>query len=114
MATEQNVTFQLGETWSLEFTSDVALTNAELDFDLALGEMLKLSLSDVMSPNPFALADPPETGTVTVLPADQLALEPQTYLYEVRATLTDASVRVVQFGRVVLSASLFAWPEASS
>jgi len=108
------VTFQLGETWALAFTSEVDLAGAELDFDLALGERLKISLSDVMSPSPFALGSPPQSGVVTITPADQLPLEPATYLYEIRATLADASVRVVQFGRVVLSASLFAWPETSS
>lgn len=115
MATEKNLSVQLGETWSLEFAGiGESLADAELDLQIADGDTEKLSLSDAISPNPFALNSPDVDGVATVEPGDQLDLEPAVYNYEVRATLADGRIAVLQFGRLVVGASLFAWPEPSA
>lgn len=113
MAAELNLTFQLGETWALPFDYGADLTGAALTFDLALGDAPQLSLSGDATPPPFALNTPPDGGMVTITPADQVGLTPETYLYEVRAVFADGRITVVQFGRVLVGDSLFSRPQVN-
>lgn len=119
MSTEQNFTFQLGETWEIDFAlndgagDDLNLDGATVAFVLHLGKDQKLLLTtegadiDVSSPESGV-------GTVVVPPADQAELKPETYLYEIRAILADERVTVQAFGRILVGASLLSWPAAST
>lgn len=120
MATEQNFGFQLGETWTISFElndsvgDDIDLTGATITFALADFDGVVLSIDtdgdDVVIDSPA----PVGMGVIVVEPDDQMNLEPGSYNYELRAALGDGQITVQAFGKIIVGASLLAWPAPTS
>jgi hypothetical protein len=109
MTTERNFEIQLGTEWAIPFDA-TDLADLELSFTLGDGVAAPLLiLSTEEQPEAFDTID--NEGVVLVDPPYQTALTPQTYLYEIRAlTPPDNDPQVVQFGRLMVGASIGAWP----
>ena len=126
MTTEQNFEFQLGETWTIPFTSERGLAGAELRFALSQSNIVALDITDADSPSVFVLASPAVSGSVVIEPERQdystspaigVSFEPGSWNYEIRADFTGSSpadgVAVLAYGKIIIQASLFAWPPPS-
>lgn len=126
MTVELNFQFQLGETWVIPFDSDDELDGAELRFALSRDDVVVLDFTDADSPSVFMVDSPAITGTVTIEPDRQdystspsagMAVQPGAFNYEIRADYAGASpaggITVLQYGKLIIQASLFAWPVVS-
>lgn len=123
MTAETNYEFQLGETWTIPFTSDEGLAGAALRFALSQADIIVLDITDADSPSVFVLASPAVSGSVVIEPGRQdystspdlgLAIQPGSWNYEIRADFTGTSpadgIAVLAYGKIIVQASLFAWP----
>jgi hypothetical protein len=121
--TEINLEFQMGETWTIPFTSEDSLTGAELRFRLAQADIVILDILDADSPSVFGVDSPAVSGSVVIEPDRQdystspdagLSISPGAYNYEIRADHSMSSpasgVDVLAYGKIIVQASLFAWP----
>jgi hypothetical protein len=113
MTTLTNLEFVLGETWVIDFALDDAadaaldLTGGTVKFRLSRRGVLLLELTSSTADVSFDSPPTLGTGTITVEPADQAALVPAVYDYEVRATLADGSVTTQASGSLAVSRTLF-------
>ena len=123
MTAETNFEFQLGETWTIPFTSEDSLTAAALSFRLGSADIVILDILDADSPSVFTIDSPAVSGSVTIEPERQdystspvlgLAVAPGAWNYEIRADFSGASpaggIVVLQYGKLIIQASLFSWP----
>lgn len=110
MAVEVNHEVQLGADWAIPFTSADALAGGEVSFILSQDDAVLLTLSSEDSPSAVTVDSPDVTGSVAVSPLDQVDLVPGVYVYEIRGVLADDTTVVLQLGRILVLASLFAWP----
>lgn len=131
MATERNFEFQLGEFWSVPFTSDLALTDAFVEFILNRNGVSFIALStdtppsynspynspfndDFPSPtspelvNPVELDSPPTSATFIISPDDQTTISPDSYNYEIRAEFSDGNILSLAYGKIIVQDSIFA------
>jgi len=107
---EVNYEFQLGASWEIAF--EAASNIDEAAFILSQDDLTFTQITS-NSPTSIDIDSPPTSGTVLVDPTEQVDLSPGVWNYEVRATLADESVAVLQFGKISVLASLFAWPPVS-
>lgn len=118
---EANFEFQLGETWTIPFTSDDSLTGAALSFRMGRADTVVLDIADSDSPSVFELDSPAVGGSVVIEPERQdystspaIAISPGSWNYEIRADFSGSSpvggIVVLAYGKLIIQASLFAWP----
>jgi hypothetical protein len=126
MTRETNFEFQFAETWVIPFICDVDLDGAVVTFMLSAADVMVLNISTDDSPSVFSFDSPELSGTVTIDPERQdystspsagLSVSPGVYNYEIRADYAASSPvggsSVVQYGKLIIQASLFAWPVVS-
>lgn len=102
MATRENMTFTLGETWAIEAT----LTDAAGEvLDLADAEVV-FRMGEIEKPATILSADDGTTRTV-IAPADQEDLASGVYPYEIRATLPGPVVTTQVVGDITVQPTLF-------
>lgn len=109
---EVNLEFQLGASWEIDFESAEDLAAATVSFILSQDDALYTQISS-NSPTSIVINSPATTGAVLLDPEEQVDLSPGVWNYEIRAEWSGAGVTVLQFGKVSVLASLFAWPPVS-
>ncbi len=114
MTVETNYEFQMRETWEIPFTSEANLASAVLMFALSQADVIVLDLTDTDSPSIFQVDSPATSGSAVISPELQNAISPGSWNYEIRADLGGLSpaggAHVLAYGKIVVQASLFAWP----
>jgi hypothetical protein len=115
MSTYQDGKFHLGETWLIAGVArDVTgailpLTGATIQMRLTASGVIAL---DLVTPTTGTITSGPNgTYQFTITPAQNASLALNSYDYEVRATLADSSVAVLNTGKITVLPSKFVnWP----